>query len=180
VTQKTFLDLLRPLCEADPRCPALDVQHDRDAMLDLAGIVRSVSINTLIHEVADVFQQRQAEILDGSFDDALVSHITSRDAVEPIQRTNIESCYSARDVLKLELTGSVAIQAVMESLIDATISSGSVRARHLKKLIPGVFIDGDFYSRVLRITDFVAGMTDHYVVRLYRELSGIRLPGGRD
>ena len=150
-------------------------------MLDLAGRLRSIAINTLIHEVAYVFERELPAILAGEFDEALVGHIASRPAIERITQRNATACYSARDVLKLELTGSVAIQAVLDALIDAALpGSSGVRANHLRKLLPGVFPDADLYTRVLKLTDFVAGMTDHYVVRLYRELSGIRLPGGRD
>ena len=180
VSQVELLELLRPLCEHDPRCPALEPGRDREAMLDLAGRLRSIAINTLIHEVADVFEREFDAILDGRFDEALVGHIASRHAIERITEKNVAACYSARDVLKLELTGSVAIQAVLDALIDAALPGNSVSAKHLRKLLPGVFPEADLYTRVLRLTDFVAGMTDHYVVRLYRELSGIRLPGGRD
>ena len=31
----------------------------------------------------------------------------------------------------------------------------------LRKLLPGAFPETDLYTRVLRLTDFVAGMTDH-------------------
>ena len=43
-----------------------------------------------------------------------------------------------------------------------------------------VLRDADVYTRLLRVVDHVSGMTDNYLVRRYRELSGIRLPGGRD
>ena len=180
VPASEFLELLQPLCEHDPSCPPLVPGRTRDGMLELASRVRSIAINTLIHEVAEVFQREEARIHTGAFDEALVDHITSRAAVEHIKTKNLEACYTARDVLKLELTGSVAIQAVLERLVDAAISGRSVRSRHLLKLYSGALAGDDLYTRVLRLTDFVAGMTDHYVVRLYRELSGIRLPGGRD
>ncbi len=32
------------------------------------------------------------------------------------------------------------------------------------------------YQRILRICDFVGGMTDSYAVELYQRLSGIKLP----
>ena len=180
VSQSEFIELLRPLLAADPRCPPLEPRRERDAMLDLAGTLRSLAINTLIHEAADVFEQAREAILDGEFDAPLVSRIGSREAVERIRRKNVDACYSARDVLKLELAGSVAIQAVLKALIGAAVAGDSLRSKHLRKLLPSVYVEADPYTRVLRITDFVAGMTDHYVVRLYRELSGIRLPGGRD
>ena len=180
VTQPEFLGLMKPLCADDPRCPPLDPVRDRGGMLDLAARLRSIAINTLIRDAADVFATRLGAVLDGTFDEPLVAHIVHHEAVARITRTNVAACYSARDVLKLELTGSVAIQAVLGALVDAAVNTGSVRSGHLRRLLPRVFAGDDLYTIVLQLADFVAGMTDHYVVRLYRELSGIRLPGGRD
>jgi len=52
---------------------------------------------------------------------------------------------------------------------------------HQRLLTPSVIADtGSRYEQLVRITDHIAGMTDNYAVRLYRELRGMRYPGGRD
>ena len=96
-------------------------------MLDLAGTLRSIAINTLIHEVADVFEREHGAILDGRFDEALVGHIASRAGARADHEEERRRLLPARDVLKLELTGSVAIQAVLDALIDAALPG--IRAR---------------------------------------------------
>jgi dGTPase len=40
-------------------------------------------------------------------------------------------------------------------------------------------IPDDLYLRLLRIIDFVSGMTDSFAVSLFRKIKGISLPGGR-
>ena len=181
VDSAQFLDGLRPLCEGEPSCPSpLGAHAGREAMFDLALTLRGVALNRLIHEAADVFAARQQDMLAGTFDDALLDHLPSRAALEAIERVNLERCYRARDVLKMELSGAVAIEGVLEALADAAVSPGSLRAGHLHRLLPSVLRDEDVYTRLLRVTDHVSGMTDNYLVRRYRELSGIRLPGGRD
>ena len=176
-----FIDRMRPLCEGERGCPApLSPRPGREPMFDLALTLRGIALNRLIHEAADVFATRQREMLDGSFDDALLDHVPSRAAVAAIERVNLERCYRARDVLKMELSGAVAIEGVLEALADAAVNPDSLRAGHLHRLLPGVLRDEDLYTRLLRVTDHVSGMTDNYLVRRYRELSGIRLPGGRD
>ena len=37
----------------------------------------------------------------------------------------------------------------------------------------------DLYLRLMRVIDFVSGMTDSFAVSLFRKLRGISLPGGR-
>ena len=176
-----FLEHMRPLCEGERGCPSpLVAREGREAMFDLALTLRGVALNRLIHEAADVFAMKQREILDGLFDDALLDHIPSCAAVEAIERVNLERCYHARDVLKMELSGAVAIEGVLDSLADAAVNPRSLRAGHLHRLLPGVLRDEDVYTRLMRVADHVSGMTDNYLVRRYRELSGIRLPGGRD
>ena len=52
------------------------------------------------------------------------------------------------------------------------------------RLIPEQFIgpnrrpSENGYTRLLRLTDFVSGMTDSYAVSLYKKMTGISLPGG--
>jgi len=46
----------------------------------------------------------------------------------------------------------------------------------LLRLIPGgerVAAEGQRYQRLLRVTDFVAGMTDRYAVDTWRRLRGL-------
>ena len=76
---------------------------------------------------------------------------------------------------------------LLDTLINAVndIYNGnpSWKSKNLMKLFPGQFLgangkpDDDLYLRLLKITDFVSGMTDSYAVSLYRKIKGISLPG---
>jgi dGTPase len=63
-------------------------------------------------------------------------------------------------------------------------AEASARSRMTALLVPEQFIgpervpSPDPYTRLLRLTDFVAGMTDSYAVSLYKKVTGISLPGG--
>ncbi|MEO5989537.1 MAG: deoxyguanosinetriphosphate triphosphohydrolase, partial [Candidatus Eisenbacteria bacterium] len=103
-----------------------------------------------------------------------------REAMGVIQKVCLERCYRARDVLKMELSGAEAIQGLLEIFVGALVDRGSLRGGHMQRLYPRLFQDEDPYQQLLRLTDHISGMTDHYAVRLYRELRGMRYPGGRD
>ena len=184
VKDEQFLELMRPLCEGEPGCPdSFKPSADRETMFDLALTLRGVAINRLVRESSAVFAERALAMLDGGFDEPLLDHLPgpSRAAVKAIEAVNLRQCYRARDVLKMELSGAVAIEGVLEALSEAAVGPESLRGGHLRRLLPGVLLDGETaYRRLLRVTDHVSGMTDNYMLRLYRELSGIRLPGGRD
>ena len=82
---------------------------------------------------------------------------------------------------KLELAGAEAIQGLLDCFVTALLSPGTLRGEHQRALRSMVISDsGTRYEQLVRITDHVAGMTDNYAVRLYRELRGMRYPGGRD
>jgi len=65
---------------------------------------------------------------------------------------------------------------------EAAEGKKSFRNDSLLKLVPGQFLHtagnspDDLYKRLLKITDFVSGMTDSYAVSLFRKLKGISLP----
>lgn len=189
VPTATFVDLLRPLVQGYPVAADLDgaAPADRETMFELAGRLRTAAVDRLVQEVVEAFVAHEDELLAGTFDRALVKVIPSAEPLAAVREADFRLCYTARDVLKMELSGSVAIQGVLEALVDATRDletagpdRARIRSRHLSRTFLRLDDDAPLYERLLRITDFVSGMTDNYVIRLFRELSGIRLPGGRD
>lgn len=185
-----FMDVLRPLVapRSFPDGLPARMPAGREERFELAGRMRTAVVDRLVGEVVDAFMAREEELLDGTFDGALVQVIPGAAALGVVRDTDIRLCYEARDVLKMELSGSVAIHGVLAALVDAALDlerSGGpkrarIRSRHLHRTYLALDPERPLYERLLRITDFVSGMTDNYVIRLFRELSGIRLPGGRD
>ncbi len=180
VSFELFEACLRPLCGDDPRVAHLAPAADYSERMDRADLLRAVAVNTLIHDAADAFMQAHDDIMAGRFVTALEPVMAHRGALVEIQKVCRERCYEARDVLKMELSGAEAIQGLLEVFLRAQQEPGSLRGGHLRKLYPKLFQDAPAYERLLRLTDHISGMTDHYAVRLYRELRGMRYPGGRD
>src|SRR5262249_34586345 len=147
--------------------------HDYAGLLDRADLLRAIAVNALIHDAADAFMAAEPDILAGRFTTDLRRSMRHRDAMKGIQDVCEARCYRARDVLKMELSGAEAVQGLLEIFIDALRDGRSLRADHMRRLYPRLFQDAPAYERLLRITDHVSGMTDHYAVRLYRELRGM-------
>lgn len=180
VPEELFVNCLRPLCEGDPRCPSLGPLADYAERMERADLLRAIAVNTLVHDAAGAFLEAHDAILAGTFATALEAVMRHREALRTIQSVCVERCYRARDVLKMELSGAEAIQGLLAIFVGALNDEGSLRGSHLRRLYPRLFQPAPAYERLLRITDHVSGMTDHYAVRLYRELRGMRYPGGRD
>jgi dGTPase len=75
------------------------------------------------------------------------------------------------------------LDAFINAANEAVEGKASFKNNNLLKLIPNQFLqtDGrphdDLYTRLLKITDFVSGMTDSYAISLFRKIKGISLPG---
>lgn len=182
VNEADYLALVRPLAGASGLSAEASARlASRGDRLDRASWLRARAIDTLIHELADAFIAHQDGILECSFDDELRRSIPHAAELREVERVCREQCYGARDVLKMELAGAEAIQGLLECFVTALLSPGTLRGDHQRALRSMVITDsGSRYEQLVRITDHVAGMTDNYAVRLYRELRGMRYPGGRD
>ncbi len=182
VSEADYLKLVRPLAGAhgDDTAATQRLPHRGD-QLDRAGWLRARAIDTLIHQFAETFMARMDTILEGSFDDELRKFISLADELDLVEQACVKQCYEARDVLKMELAGAEAIQGLLQHFVNALLEPDSLRGKHQRRLRSMVISDdGSRYDQLVRITDHVAGMTDNYAVRLYRELRGMRYPGGRD
>lgn len=176
-----FLPILRG-SEAIRRLKDLSGHKERVEFL------RAKVINEAIGQVRDSFLDLEPQILDGSFDQALLTTIESREPMDQLIETALKRIYCTPAVVEIETAGFQVIGELLERFIqvlDDIAEHGpkaSAKSRMTQYLIPEQFIgpdrqpSDDFYSRLLSLTDFVAGMTDSYAVSLYQKVTGISLP----
>lgn len=150
--------------------------------------LRAKAIGRLLEGAAAVFLEYEADILSGSFDRDLLDDSPVATPLQAVKRVAQEHIYQARPALEIETAGFEVLGGLL-SLFVAAVEAGAgmrhktTREKMLLKLLPAQFLgpdgqpDPDPYLRLLRVADFVAGMTDSYAVDLYRKLKGIDLPG---
>lgn len=151
--------------------------------------LRAKVISQAISEILSCFLDHEQEILKGEFDDPLMSHIPHREEMDRLIEVAGEKIYIAPEVIEIETAGFQVISELLERfipIIDDVAEHGSEaspRSQMMIRLIPEQFIGPqakpvkDDYTRLLRLTDFVSGMTDSYAVSLYKKVTGISLPG---
>lgn len=154
---------------------------------DKIGYLRAKSINQLVDELSVAFIDNEKDILEGNFEKDLISVIKKNKPLERIKTISIEKIYSYRSVVERELAGYEVLGGLLDTFINAAndAASGKIPQKSIKilRLLPIQFLglnkkaDDDMYTRLLKITDFVSGMTDSYAVSLYRKIKGISLPG---
>jgi dGTPase len=152
--------------------------------------LRAKAINTLITHTTKIFLDLEQQLLDGTTDKSLTDLLPSgvNDSLNEILKLSIEKVYRSRGVIQIEAAGFNVVAELLDVFITA-VSDHHAHGKDLRKkrpysdkvlhLFPKQFLqqDGsDPYLGILRVCEFVAGMTDTYAVSLYRKLKGIELP----
>ena len=173
--------LLRPLVTSSL------TSYEGRSQNDKIGYLRAKAINDTVTQLADIFIENEKEILNGTLEQDLISLIDSSRYLEEIKIISKNEIYSYRSVVEREAAGYEVLGGLLDAFITAVNETyggnPSWKSKNLMKLLPGQFLgaqskpDDDLYTRLIKITDFVSGMTDSYAVSLFRKIKGISLPG---
>lgn len=151
--------------------------------------LRAKAINKLIHELVSIFMSEEDSILNGTYDNDLIHDVPSCKCLRDIKTLSKEKAYSAKNVVEIEAAGFHVLARLLqiflvavENIADKGPEKASFKSMKLIQLLPRQFIgknglpDKDKYSRIIKITDYVSGMTDSFAVNMYKKLTGISLP----
>jgi len=160
--------LLRPLSGAPP------MREERAAV----GWMRAKAIGRLVDECVDAFVDNEDRLLDEGLPKPLAASIPSADALRRVGELSRTRCYGAPEVLRVELAGYRVLGELLGMFVPAALATEpDARQGKVLALLPGaVRVAATPYERVLAVTDYVAGMTDGFAVRTWRELTGVELP----
>jgi dGTPase len=152
-------------------------------------ILRAIAIGCAIDECFDVFLENEEHLLDGSFDASLLESGSSKEAWRYIESRSRETIYSTPRGVEIEAAGFEVLGGLLDvfvsALNDHAASTGRpcARSRKLLQLLPRECLgpnnspDPSPYIRLIRVLDFVSGMTDSYAVSFYKKVRGISLAG---
>ena len=146
------------------------------------GYLRARIIDKLINETAGIFLQHETAILNGTYDKPLISEVSVKAVLDKIKTISVKEIYRNRPVLEIEAAGFEVLGGLLEVFLKAVFEPASRRHQKLLDLVPDQYLDFDrsispnTYDRILRITDFISGLTDQAAISLYRKIKGISLP----
>jgi len=171
---------------ADPHIlPRLAAMHDDQGRIEY---LRARSINALVEQAARHFLMVEKAIRAGLHDEPLLAEVEAAGAMGALRTLGETRIYMAPVVVEIEAAGFevlAGLLAIFSSALEAHAhKTSNAKDRMRLKLIPAQFLElnggvqEDPYERLLRLTDFVSGMTDSYAVSLYKKVTGISLPGG--
>ncbi len=181
-------DLFWPLVpDPERQRPRLESIGDRKNRVEF---LRAKVINEVIRQTVECFMDNEKEILAGRFDVPLLQELPLSAPLDALIENARQRIYCAPEVVGVQAAGFQVISDLLERFSQAVddaaeyADDASPRSLMLIRLVPEQFIGpgrvpvDDPYLRLLRLTDFVSGMTDSYAVSLYKKVTGISLPGG--
>ncbi len=144
------------------------------------GYLRSRAIGLLVHECTQVFLEHEEEILQGTYQKALLKSVSENTvrAYAHCSEVAVSRIYNSSDVVDIEVAGYQIITSLLDKLVDAVLNPQRSYSRLLLDRIPVQYetrADG-VYTRIMAVLDYISGMTDVYALDLYRKIFGMSLP----
>lgn len=143
--------------------------------------LRARAIGNLIESVVEVFKDNYASIMDGEFEDDLVSNCNFAPQLAAIKQVSISNIYTTPAVLEIEAAGFEILGGLLNKVAPALFTPAAERSPVQKKIaeiVPKQFNQGASpYQRLLGATDYISGMTDTFALSMFRRLHGMELPG---
>lgn len=157
------------------------------SLKEKVSVLRAMSIQRLILECVDKFMEKEQEILDGTFDQAITDHIPSTPTLKKIQSISFFKIYKSKPVIEREVAGFEVLKGLLETFVPAVIDlqmqeKGTWYHSSLIKLLPAdyqMMLEKScrIYESLLILLDFISGMTDSHALSLYRNIKGISFSG---
>jgi dGTPase len=150
-------------------------------------MLRAMAIGECLSQCTALFLDSESDLLAGKFDTPLTDLIPAAPALTAIQKHSRETIYSTKRGVEIEIAGYEVLGGLLDVFMSAVNDiaahgdNASNRSRKLDSQLPAecrsAAREAGPYLRLMRMLDFVSGMTDSYAVALYRRVKGIALPG---
>lgn len=149
----------------------------------------------MIQSVTNSFMEHYEDIMSGEQRADLFQGTESEVLIDVLKEIAFENIFNYKGIVKLEIAASSIIEFLLREFVGAAVKYDTeVRMTQKEKKLMDIIspnykrvyklsaesIDGSgsaegekLYLRLLLVTDFISGMTDHYAKSLYQELNGI-------
>ena len=184
LTYAEVRDAFLAILPATKRPKNLDGMTSEKAAIEM---LRAMAIGECLAQCTALFLDHEGDLLAGKFDTPLTDVIPAAGALAAIQRHSRETIYATDRGVQIEIAGYEVLGGLLDVFMSAVNDiaangdNASNRSRKLASQLPAECIraarEAGPYLRLMRMLDFVSGMTDSYAVALYRRVKGIALPG---
>ena len=147
---------------------------------DRIAYFRSCVINALEQACVRIFVENEADILAGTFQGTLISHLPEplSSAYKNCERIAKSRIYQSKEVIDIDLAGYHIIYTLLELMMDAVLEPKKAYSQLLLRQVSSQYQlrAARLADRVMAVLDYLSGMTDVYALDLYRKINGHSLP----
>jgi dGTPase len=139
--------------------------------------LRAKAIDNLIKEATKIFMEKEEDILSGKFDEDLLSQSKYKDHLKKIGEETRNAVFQHRDVVGIQIAGYEVLGKLFGDFVNAVLHD-SEKGKLIRHMLPKEYRpddNEDTYNKILKITDYISGMTDSYATSLFQQFSGISL-----
>lgn len=139
--------------------------------------LRAKAINQLVSEIAAIFLDNEAQMLAGKFDDALLSHSHHSDILAIIEEKTSKFVFHHPNVVKVKVAGYEVLGELLTAFLTAIFHTNK-KSKLITCLLPPEFApkpEDNNYQKMLKVTDYISGMTDLQATLLFQQFRGISL-----
>ncbi|MBV6621340.1 MAG: dNTP triphosphohydrolase [Rivularia sp. (in: Bacteria)] len=154
-----------------------DIKQQANTEEEEIKYLRARAISKLVKDVADIFLLKEPEMLTGEFDTELLALSKYADVLDDIRTETQNKVIKHPDIVSTRIAGHQILGYLFDEFANAVLSKGD-KAEFLRQIIPQQYLFAhrdDSYHKILQVTDFISGMTDSYVTKLFQKLKGISL-----
>lgn len=155
----------------------IDINKHDESSVEKVKRLRAKAIHNLIGQATDIFFAHEQEILSGEFDEDLLCRSRYGNDLEEIAKVTRSSVFQHRNVVNIQIAGYEVLGKLFSDFVNAILHD-SKKAKLIYHMLPKEYhpnSDEDTYNKILRITDYISGMTDSYATSLFQQFSGISL-----
>ena len=141
--------------------------------------LRACAINTLTYEAAEIFLDHEPDILAGTFDEALLDRSEHGHILKDIKVLTKDQIFDNVKVLKIRIAAYEVLGTLFQEFITSAFGD-SDKGKLIWQILPEHYQSqgsDSAYTKILKITDYIAGMTDSYATSLFQQLKGMSLLG---
>ncbi len=144
---------------------------------DRLAYLRSLAINTLIAEAADLFILNEEEILKGSYSEPLLNKSKYKAQIDDIIKISVEKIYNSEEVVEKEIAGYAILGQLLDSYTSALDNLELDEASQydhliLKNLKDSIPLNTDLYYKLISICNYISRLTDGNALQAFQKLNG--------
>ncbi len=150
-------------------------------MQDRLSYLRALAINTLITDAVDIFIKNEEDILNGTFNVALLDKSNYKAQIKDIISLSVSKIYQSQEVIEKEIAGYKIISDILDVYTNALVKTNEGKASNYDRLLIQTLpehyqkIDSSLYEILLSTCCYVASLSDSSAVHIHNKIMGKQL-----